>query len=159
MKLLTMKGRFQSWKALVSSCLTSIVDYWDLSIISWSSKELNLLEVSFTVTWCKYVLKISHQVPITIRYDQTNHLHIMHAYRIMYSTAEFLDMIVCVTSENNQNLTHLSNLLLQWYFKLGCTGFFTFQWIGRQCWMGKLVDKMGSNNVKIPKCESFQYEK
>ena len=59
------------------------------------------------MTWYKYVLNISHQVPIVIRYDQTTHLHIIHAYRIMYSTAEFPDMIVCVTSENNQNLTHL----------------------------------------------------
>ena len=68
-------------------------------------------------------------------------------------------MAGCATGEKNQNLTHFENLLLQWNFKLGHNGFSKFQWIGRQGWLGKLGDNMGSKNVNIPKCEDLQYGK
>ena len=39
-KWFTMKGRYQSWKSLVYSCLNSRAYSWSLMIISWSSKDL-----------------------------------------------------------------------------------------------------------------------
>ena len=68
-------------------------------------------------------------------------------------------MTGCVTSEKNQNLTHLENILLQWNFKLGHTGLCKFQWIGRHGCLGNLGEKMGSYNVKITKCADFHYGK
>ena len=68
-------------------------------------------------------------------------------------------MTGCFTSEKNQNLTHLENLILKWHFKPGHTSLYTVQWIGRQGWLGKLGEKMGRNSLNIPKCEDFQYGK
>ena len=48
---------------------------------------LKNLEGYFTVTWYKYVINISDQVPITINYEQTNQLLIVHAYNSIYRTA------------------------------------------------------------------------
>ena len=109
-------------------------------------------EGSFIVTWYKSVLNLSYQVHITIHYEQTTHLPMMHAFNSIYITAEYLDMIVCVTSEKYQNLTHL-DLLLQWNFKLGSSGFSIVQFIVRQGSLGNLRDNMGSHNVNITKCE------
>ena len=64
-----------------------------------------------------------------------------------------------VTIEKNQTLTHLKNLLIHWHFKLGQTGFFTVQCIIRQVWLVNLGENVGSNNVKIPKCEYFHDRK
>ena len=68
---------------------------------------LQILEKSdgFTVTWYKSFHKIYDQVPIKIHYQQTTHLPMMHAYKIIYITAESLPMLLCVTIEKNQNLT------------------------------------------------------
>ena len=79
----------------------------------------------------------------------------MHAFNSIYITAEYLDMIVCVTSEKDQNLTHL-DLLLQWHFKLGSACFSIVQFIVSQGSLGKLVENMVSHNVNITKCEEFQ---
>ena len=112
-------------------------------------------EGSFIVTCYKSVLNISYQVHITIHYEQTTHLPMMHAFNRIYITVESLNMILCVTSEKSQNLTHL-DLLLQCNFKLGSDGFLIVQFILRQGWMGKLGENMGSHNVNITKCEEFQ---
>ena len=111
------------------------------------------------MTWGKSILKLSEQVPITIKYGQTTHLPMLHVYKIIYRTTDSLSITRFVTIEYNQNPAHLENFLLQWHFKLGHTGFYKFQWIGRQFWMGKLGEKMGSNNVNIPKCAACQYGK
>ena len=66
-------------------------------------------------------------------------------------------MTGCVTSEKNHNLTHVEKLLLQCHFKLRHTGFFTDQWTGRQGCLENMGDNMGSNNVRITKCEACQY--
>ena len=116
-------------------------------------------EGSFAVIWEKSVLKISDHMPITINYEQKNHLPVLDSYKSLYSTAESLDMAGCVTSEKKHNLTHLENLLTQWNLKLGHNGFYTFQFIVRQGWLGNMGDNMGINNVKIPKCEALQYGK
>ena len=68
-------------------------------------------------------------------------------------------MTGCVTSEKNQNLTLSDKLLLQWYFKIGRTGFYIVRWIGRKGWMGKLGEKTVSNNVNITNCAACQYGK
>ena len=77
------------------------------------------------MTWEKYVLKISDQVTITIDYENTTHLPMMHDYKSIYSTDKFLAMTGCVTSDKNNNINHLENLILQWRFKLGHTSFYT----------------------------------
>ena len=69
-------------------------------------------ELSFTLNWYNYILKLSDQVPITINYEQKPHLPMLHVYKIIYSTADSLDITGYVTSEKNQNLTHLEKLLL-----------------------------------------------
>ena len=48
---------------------------------------INNIEVSLIITWEKSVLELSDQVPITIHYDQTNHLPMLHTYNSIYSTA------------------------------------------------------------------------
>ena len=50
-------------------------------------QRLKRSEVSLTLTWDKYFLNLSEQVPITIHYDQKNHFLVMRAYKSMYSTA------------------------------------------------------------------------
>ena len=63
--------------------------------------ELQILrnpEGPFTVTWKKSVIKLSKQVHITIYYENTTHIPVLHAYKIIYSTVDSLDMKVCVTS-------------------------------------------------------------
>ena len=62
----------------------------------------------------------------------------LHAYKTIYSTVESLAMIECVTSENNHNLTHLENILLQWHFKLGYTFLSKVNWIGGKFWIGNM---------------------
>ena len=42
-------------------------------------QRLNNPEISFSVTWEKSVLNISEHVPITINYEQTTHLPMLHA--------------------------------------------------------------------------------
>ena len=111
-------------------------------------------EGSFAVIWEKSVLKISDHMPITINYDQKNHLPVLDSYKSLYSTAESLDMAGCVTSKNRHNLNQMENIFLQCHFKLGHTGFYTVQWIGRQGWLDNLGDNMGSNNTNIPKCSA-----
>ena len=86
-------------------------------------QRLNKPEGSFALTWDKSVLKLSDQVPITIHYEKTSNPTMMNYYKRIYRTAEYLDMTGCITSENNHNLTHLENLLLQWNFKLWNNGF------------------------------------
>ena len=111
------------------------------------------------MTWDKYVLNLSYQVTITIHYEKTTQLPMLHAYNSIYSTTESLDMTRCVTSEKKQNLTHLEKLLLQWCFKLGHTGFSIVQWIGSQVWLGNMGYKIGNHNVKIIKYAAFHYGK
>ena len=74
-------------------------------------------------------------------------------------TAQSLAAMGCVSSEQNQNLTHLQRALLQWHHKLGHIGFETVQWIGRQGWLGQLGEKAGGTNVKWPKCAACQFGK
>ena len=83
----------------------------------------------------------------------------LYDYKIIYRTADSLDMSGCVTIDKNQNINHLKNLLLKCYFKLGYNSLSTVQWIGRQGWLGKLGENTGSKNVKIPKCAACQYRK
>jgi hypothetical protein len=64
-----------------------------------------------------------------------------------------------VTSEVNHNLTFLEKLMLQWNFKLGHVGFTTIKWLGRQGRLGKLRERMGQVQVKIPKCAVCQFGK
>ena len=81
----------------------------------------------------------------------------MHYYKSIYSIAQYLVRIGCATSEKNQNLTYLEKLLLQWNFKLGHTVLSKVQCIGSPGCLGKLVEKMRSNNVNILKCTACQY--
>ena len=106
-----------------------------------------------------YFLNISDQAPITIHYEQTTRLPVMNAQKTIYSTTESLDITGFVTSERNQNLTHLEKLLLRCYFKLGHTGLSTVHWVLRKGCLGNMGEKMGSNNFKIPKCSDFHYGK
>ena len=122
-------------------------------------QRLNNSEGSCNAIWDKSDLNISDQVTITIHYDQTTHLTMLHDYNIIYITTEYLYMTGCVIIEKKQNLNNFQKLLLQWNFKLWHTGFSTVQWIGRQVWMGNLVEKMVSNSVKITKCAACQYGK
>ena len=57
-------------------------------------QRLNNPEGSFTVTWYKYILKLYYQFPITINYDNTIHLTMLHDYNGIYSTVESLFMIL-----------------------------------------------------------------
>ena len=66
-------------------------------------------------------------------------------------------MTGCVTNDKKQNLTNLEKILLNWNFKLGRTGLSTVQCIGRQVWLGKMGDNMGSNNVNITKFSDWHY--
>jgi hypothetical protein len=116
-------------------------------------------EGSLRVTWDKSVLDLPASPSITISYEHTTHLPVMQAYKNIISTAESLAMTGCVTNEVNQNLTYLGKLLLQWHFKLGHVGFSTVKWIGRQGILGKLGEKMGQDQVKIPKCAACQFGK
>ena len=122
-------------------------------------QRLRKQEVSLTMTWDKYVLNLSDQVTITIKYEHTTHIPTMYDYKSIYSPVEYPDRTECVTSDKNQNLTHLEKLFLQWNFKLGYTGFSTVQCIGRQSSLVKLVYNMVSNNLNITKWENFQYGK
>ena len=107
--------------------------------------------------WDKSVLKLYDQVPITIYYEKTTNLTTMHDYNIIYRTVEYLYMTGCVTRKKKHNLNHLEKLLRQWHFKLGHTGFSTFQWIERKIWLVNMGEDTGRNNVNITKCVAFQY--
>ena len=48
-------------------------------------------EGSFTMIWYKSVLNLSYHVHITIIYDQTTHLPMMHAYK---SISTFTEAII-----------------------------------------------------------------
>ena len=57
--------------------------------------ELERLEnpgAPLTLTWDKYFLKISYQVPITIKYENTTHPTMLHSYKKIYITTESLTM-------------------------------------------------------------------
>ena len=64
-------------------------------------------EGSFTVTCYKSVIKLSDQVPINVDYYQTTHLTKIHSYKSINRIKESLNITRYVTSDNNQNLTHL----------------------------------------------------
>ena len=71
------------------------------------TQRLKKLEGYFAVNWDKSIFKLFYQVPITINYEHKTNLPIVNYYKRIYSTAEYLAMIGCFTSEKNQNLTHL----------------------------------------------------
>ena len=75
---------------------------------------LKKTSVSFAKNWYKSVLNKSDQVHIIIHYKHKTHLPIpmQYSFKIIYSTLESLAMTRCVSSEKNQNLTYLENLLL-----------------------------------------------
>ena len=109
--------------------------------------ELHILENTegpFNVTWDKSILKISDQVPIIINYEQKTHFTMLHAYKSIYSTEEYLAMTGYVTSDKNHKLTHLRNILLPWNFKIGHTGFYTVQ----MKWKERLSGKYGKEDGK-----------
>ena len=68
-------------------------------------QRLNNPKFSFTTTLDKSILKLSDQVPITIHYEKTTGLQMLHDYRIIYITAYYLDITGCVTTNKKQNLT------------------------------------------------------
>ena len=76
----------------------------------------------------------------------------LHGYKSIYNTAEFLAMTVCLTSENNQNLAHFYKLLPWWQFEFGHNGLSTVHCIGKKGCMVNLGEKTVSNNVNIPNC-------
>ena len=79
-------------------------------------------------------------------------------FRNLDETANGLAMS-CLTDENNQNLTTLQKLQLQWHFRTGHLGFQRLQWIGRKGWLGPIGEKFGLSTVVPPKCSACQYGK
>ena len=61
-------------------------------------QRLDNTEGSFTVTCYKSAIYLSYQMSITINYEQKKHLPMMHDYKSIYRTAEYLAMTVCVNS-------------------------------------------------------------
>ena len=110
------------------------------------------------IEYDKSTLEFPSGKKLTVGYESTVKLPVMHAFDSALETAEALAM-GCVTAESNQNITRLQKVLLQWHFRLGHIAFGTVQWIGRQGWLGKLGEKMGSTSVKAPKCAACLYGK
>ena len=52
---------------------------------------------------------------MTIPYDPITHLPVLQAFHSTDREATTLAMVGCVTQEQNQNLTYLSKVLLQWH--------------------------------------------
>ena len=115
-------------------------------------------QFEYKLNWAGSKLCFPDGKVVTIRNDPNVRLPILPCFANALQTAKSLAM-TCVTDEKNQNLTHLQKVLLQWHFKLGHVGFQTLQWIGRQGWLGKIGEKMGSTSVQCPKCASCQYGK
>ena len=104
------------------------------------------------IQYCHCVLKLPNQVPVTLPYDPVTNLPIIQALKSTNETVLTLSIIGCVTEEQNQNLSYLQKILLQWHFKLGHCEFNSVKWLGQTGLFGALGIKMSKEGVKIPKC-------
>ncbi len=66
---------------------------------------------------------------VSLPHDHLIRVPMLCAYKDTLKTAKSLVM-VCLTNEANQNLSHAQKMLLKWHFKLGHIGFQHLQWIG-----------------------------
>ncbi len=110
----------------------------------------------FEIHWDHSCFAFTDGSMVTMQFDNTTHLPILHTFQDATKVAESL-LTSCVTDEMNQNLTSLQKLMLQWHFKLGHIGFQHLQWIARQGWLGKLAEKFGVSSVAPPKCAACQF--
>ena len=66
---------------------------------------------------------------------------------------------LCVTDDENQNLSQAQKELLRWHFRLGHLGFRTIQMLLRSKALGESNLKRAAAKCPLPKCASCQYGK
>ena len=117
---------------------------------------------SFEVFRSKSVINLppdssGHRRSITMRYNPQTFLPVLPAFKSVELTGLNLALEGCVTSNDNENLSYLQKLLLQWHYKLGHLSFQHTQWIARRGLLGKLCSFIGSTTVLPPICASCQF--
>ena len=117
---------------------------------------------SFEVFRSKSVINLppdssGHRQSITMRYNPQTFLPVLPAFKSVELTGLNLALEGCVTSNDNENLSYLQKLLLQWHYKLGHLSFQHTQWIAQRGLLGKLCSFIGSTTVLPPICASCQF--
>ena len=96
------------------------------------------------IRYDKAILKTVNGNSLSINYDTSTNLPVLEVEtNLIRGRKQVLSYQGSVIDETNQNLTYLQKNLLKWHCKLGHIGMSHVQWLGRNNYLDKMINKWG----------------